>query len=149
MYGFSVTLPTAQRRVASRDNLKVRIYNVIYELLDDAKKELSDLLAPEVIIKDLGRLKIKQVFKTTQSDIICGGEVTKGIIAVPAFVKVIRDKEEIAEVEAIKLQRGPQEVKEVPEGDECGASLKTKTKLHLQEGDVLEFFTKDLKERTL
>jgi translation initiation factor IF-2 len=149
LYGFHVSLPTGLRQVASRDNLKVRLYEVIYELLDDAKQELSDLLAPELIITELGRLKLKKVFKTTQKDIICGGEVTKGIISVPSFVKVTRDKKEIAEVEAYKLQRGPQEVKEVQLGEECGVSLKTESKVNLEEGDTLEFFTKELKERTL
>jgi translation initiation factor IF-2 len=149
LYGFHAVLPTGLRQLASRDNLKVRLYDVIYELLDDAKSELSDLLAPELIITDLGRLKVKKVFKTTQKDIICGGEVTKGKLAIPSFVKIIRDKVDIAEVEAYRLQRGPQEVKEVQTGEECGVSLKTDTKVMLEEGDTLEFFTKELKERTL
>lgn len=149
LYGFHVTLPAGLRQLAARDNLKIRIYKVIYELLDDAKSELSSMLAPEVIITELGRLKLKQVFKTTRTEIICGGEVTKGKIEAPAFVKVVRAKEVIAEIEATKLQRGPQEVKEVLEGEECGVSLKTSEKVTLEEGDNLEFYTKELKERTL
>jgi len=149
LYGFHVSLPPAIRKLAARDDLKVRLYTVIYELLSDAKSEMSDMLAPEVITTDLGRLKIKQIFKTTRTEVIAGGEVTKGKIVVPSFVKVMRGKEEIAEVEAVKLQRGPQEVKEVIEGSECGVSLKTQSKLIVQEGDNLEFFTKELKERTL
>ncbi len=149
LYGFHVSIPSSVRSLASRDNLKLRIYDVIYELIDDAKSELSELLAPEVITTDLGRLKLKQVFKTTKSEVICGGEVTKGKLKVPSFVKVMRGKEELAEVEAVKLQRGPQEVKEVQEGEMCGVSLSTETKLNLEEGDTLEFFTKELKQRTL
>jgi translation initiation factor IF-2 len=149
LYGFHVSLPAGLRQLAARDNLKIRTYKVIYELLDDAKEELSELLAPEIIITDLGRLKVKQVFKTTKSDIICGGEVTKGHLLVPCLVKVVRDKELIGEVEAVKLQRGPQETKEVLEGEMCGVSLKTSLKLELLEGDNLEFYTKELKERTL
>jgi len=149
LYGFHVDLPAGLRQLAARDNLKIRIFKVIYELLDDAKNELSTMLAPEVVITDLGRLKVKQVFKTTKSDIICGGEVTKGHLLVPAFVKVVRDKEQIAEIEAVKLQRGPQETKEVLEGELCGVSLKVSSKVDLLEGDNLEFFTKELKERTL
>ncbi len=149
LYGFHVTLPAGLRQLAARDNLKIRIYKVIYELLDDAKSELSQLLAPEVIISDLGRLKVKQVFKTTRTEIICGGEVTKGRLAVPSLVKVLRGKEEIAEVEAVRLQRGPQEVKEVQEGEECGVSLRIDAKVAVEEGDFLEFFTKELKERSL
>ncbi len=149
LYGFNVELPSALRQLAARDNLKIRSYKVIYELLDDAKEELSQLLAPEVVITDLGRLKIKQVFKTSKTEVICGGEVTKGKIVVGATVKIFRDKEEIGEVECSRLQRGPQETKEVLEGELCGVSLKTSSKLLLEEGDSLEFFTKELKERTL
>lgn len=149
LYGFHVGLPQALRKIAARDDIKIRLYEVIYELLDDAKVELSTLLAPEVIITDLGRLKVKQVFKTTRTEVIAGGEVTKGKLALPSFARVMRSKEEIAEVEVTKLQRGPQEVKEVLEGSECGIGLKTNSKLVLQEGDFLELFTKELKQRTL
>lgn len=149
LYGFHVTLPSGLRQLAARDNLKVRTYKVIYELLDDAKEELSALLAPEIVITELGRLKVKQVFKTTKTELICGGEVTKGKLTVPSFVKVVRDKQEIIEIEAVKLQRGPQEAKEVQEGELCGVSLKTSSKVDLLEGDNLEFFTKELKERSL
>ena len=149
LYGFHVAFPQGLKQTASRDKISVRLYDVIYELLDDATQELSDLLAPEVIEKDLGRLKVKKVFKTTQKEIITGGEVTVGTIAAPAKVKITRDKEVIAEVEATRLQRGPQEVKMVEKGEECGVTLSTDSKLNLQEGDNLEFFTRELKERTL
>jgi translation initiation factor IF-2 len=149
LYGFHVTLPPGLRQLASRDKVSVRTYEVIYELLDDAKEELSKLLAPEIIEKELGRLKVKKVFKTTQKEIIAGGEVTIGTIATPAKVKITREKETILEVEATKLQRGPQEVKEVQKGEECGVTLVTDSRVNLQEGDNLEFFTRELKERTL
>jgi translation initiation factor IF-2 len=149
LYGFHVSFPQGLKQTASRDKISVRLYDVIYELLDDATQELSDLLAPEVIEKDLGRLKVKKVFKTTQKEIIAGGEVTVGTIAVPAKVKITRDKEVIAEVEATRLQRGPQEVKAVEKGEECGVTISTDSKINLQEGDHLEFFTRELKERTL
>jgi len=149
LYGFHVAFPQGLKQTASRDKISVRLYDVIYELLDDATQELSDLLAPEVIEKDLGRLKVKKVFKTTQKEIITGGEVTVGTIAAPAKVKITRDKEVIAEVEATRLQRGPQEVKMVEKGEECGVTIATESKINLQEGDHLEFFTRELKERTL
>ena len=149
VYGFHVTLPPNLRQLASRDKVSVRQYDIIYELLDDAKEELSELLAPEVIETDLGRLKVKKIFKTSQKEIITGGEVTKGKLVAPAKVKVMRDKEEIADINASKLQRGPQEVKEVQTGEECGVTLNTDSRLNLQEGDTLEFYSVELKERTL
>jgi translation initiation factor IF-2 len=149
VYGFHVAFPPNLRQLASRDKVSVRQYEVIYELLDDAKEELSNLLAPEITETDLGRLKVKKVFKTTQKEIIAGGEVTKGKIVAPAKVKVMRDKELIADVNASKLQRGPQEVKEVQSGEECGVTLNTESRLNLMEGDTLEFYTVELRERTL
>jgi translation initiation factor IF-2 len=94
-------------------------------------------------------LVVKAVFKTTKSELICGGEVTKGHLTVPSFAKVVRDKDVLAEVEVTKLQRGPQDTKEVLEGEMCGVSLATTTKLDLQEGDRLEFFTRKTVARTL
>src|SRR5690606_20728992 len=123
----------ALRQLAARDKVSVRLYDVIYELLDDAKTELSNLLAPEVIENELGRLKIKKVFKTSQKEVIAGGEVTKGTISVPARVRVSRGSDQLVEVEASRLQRGPQEAKSVESGEECGVTLHTETKLNLQE----------------
>lgn len=149
IYGFHVTTQPGIRQIASRDKVVIREYKVIYELLDDAKQELSELLAPEVKETELGRLKVKKVFKTTQKEVIVGGEVTGGEISVPASVKVIREKEVFVEVKSSRLQRGPQEVKAVPKGEECGVTLETESKLNLQEGDYLEFFTREVIERTL
>lgn len=149
LYGFHVELPQALRQLAARDKVSVRLYDVIYELLDDAKTELSNLLAPEVIENELGRLKIKKVFKTSQKEVIAGGEVTKGTISVPARVRVSRGSDQLVEVEASRLQRGPQEAKSVESGEECGVTLHTETKLNLQEGDLLEFFSRETRERSL
>ncbi|HTH72650.1 MAG TPA: translation initiation factor IF-2 [Candidatus Pristimantibacillus sp.] len=149
IYGFNVTAPTNVKRLASRDKVTVRLYNVIYELIDDVKEGLSGLLAPEVVETDLGRLVVRAVFKTTKTDVICGGEVTKGRLAVPAFARVIRDNDKLAEVEVTNLKRGPQDAKEVLEGEMCGVSLKTANRLELQEGDRLEFFTRATVTRTL
>lgn len=149
VFGFHVPLPQGLRQLASRDKVSVRLYEVIYELLDDAKQELSDLLAPEIIETSIGRLKVKKIFKTTQKEVIAGGEVTVGRLVTPAYVRVVRGKDNVYEVEASRLQRGPQEVKEVLLGEECGVTLQTVSKITLEEGDALEFFTRESKERSL
>jgi translation initiation factor IF-2 len=149
IYGFNVEAPTNIKRLASRDKVHIRLYKVIYELIDDVKEELTKLLVPEIVETDAGRLVVKAVFKTTKTEVICGGEVTKGHLIVPAFARVIRDKDQLAEVEVVKLQRGPQETKEVLEGEMCGVSLVTENRLELQEGDRLEFFTRQTVARTL
>lgn len=77
MYGFHVNFPPNLRQLASRDKVSVRQYDVIYELLDDAKQELSDLLAPEVIEASLGRLKVKRCSKLHQKKLSLVGKLPK------------------------------------------------------------------------
>lgn len=149
VYGFNVTAPTEIKRLASRDKTSIRLFKVIYELIDDVKSELSERLAPEITETDLGRLVVRGVFKTTKTEIICGGEVTKGKLTAPATARLMRDSEEIAEVEVTGLKRGPQDAKEVVEGEMCGVSLRTVSRLEVQEGDRLEFFTRSTTARTL
>ena len=149
LYGFHVDLPAGIKQHANRDKVRVRMYKVIYELIDDVKAELTLLLPPEIIVKDLGRLLVKAIFKTTKTDIICGGEVTKGKITVPALAKIYRDKDLIAEAEVTLLKRGPVETSEVQEGEMCGMSLKTTSRVDLQEGDRIELFTRETVARSL
>ncbi|HSX18362.1 MAG TPA: translation initiation factor IF-2 [Candidatus Saccharimonadales bacterium] len=150
IYGFHVELPTAVKQIAQRDQVSVRLYTIIYELIDDVKKELESRLAPEIIEDELGRLIVKGVFKTSKTETIAGGEVSKGKLAIPALARVYRDKELIADnLEVTNLKSGPTDVKEVNEGQMCGISLKTEEKLNLAEGDRIELFTRDSKTRTL
>lgn len=149
VYGFNVTIPSNIKREASRDKLSVRLFNVIYELIDDVKSEMTKLLQPKVVENELGRLVVRGIFKTTKTEVICGGEVTKGTLRVPAFARVLRDNEPLAEVEVTMLKRGPQEATEVNEGEMCGMTLKTEQRLELQEGDRLELFQRQTVAREL
>jgi translation initiation factor IF-2 len=149
IYGFNVTAPTAVKRLASRDKADIRLYSIIYELIDDVKAGLSTLLAPEVVETEMGRLVVRAVFKTTKNDVICGGEVTKGKLVVPALARVMRGADLLGEVEITQLKRGPQDVKEVFEGDMCGLSFKTPARIDLQDGDHIELFTRSTFTRSL
>lgn len=149
IYGFNVELPPAVKRLAMRDRVQVRIFKVIYELLDDARNSMEALLAPEVVETEIGKLTVKGVFRTTKNEIIAGGEVTQGKATPNVLARVLRGDEQIAEVEVTCVQRQQQEAKEVFEGEMCGLSLTTDKKTQLEEGDKLEFFTRELKKRTL
>ncbi len=149
IYGFNVQLPPAVKRLALRDKVQVRIFRIIYELIDDAKQSLEDLLAPEVIETEVGKLIIRGVFRTSKDEVICGGEVTKGKIEAGQLVRVKHDGEQITEAEVTKVQRDRADAREVFEGEMCGLQLKTKGKVLLQEGDRLELFTRELKKRSL
>jgi translation initiation factor IF-2 len=149
IYGFNVSSPRSVIQQASRDKINIRLFDIIYEMLDDAKKELSNLLAPEVVEKEIGKLIIKGIFNTTKTQVICGGEVTTGKVVLPSLVRVIRDKKVLAEAVLHNLKRSNNDVKEVNAGEMCGIDLKTKSKIDLVEGDKLEFFSRELVQRKL
>lgn len=149
VYGFSVAAPSNIRQQASRDKVELRLYKVIYELIDDVRNDMSKLLAPEIIETDLGRLIVRGVFNTTKVAVIAGGEVTKGKLVSPALARVYRADEPLMDVEVTGLKRGPTEAKEIIEGEMCGISLKTPGRLDLQEGDRIELFTREAITRSL
>ena len=149
IYGFNVALPPAIKQLASRDKVQVRIYKVIYELLDDARNSMEEMLAPEVVETEIGKLTIKGIFRTLKDEVIAGGEVTSGKVMKGLLVRIKRNKEQIGEAEVSHVQRQQQEAKEVFEGEMCGLSIKISKKLILEEGDKLEFFTRELVKRTL
>ncbi len=149
IYGFNVDLPPAVKRLAAREHVEVRLYRVIYELLDNAKQSMEALLAPEVVETEVGQLNVKGVFRTVREEVIAGGEMTKGKVYKGLLARLKRGDEQIAEVEVSSVQRQHQEAKEVFEGEMCGLSLKTTRKVVVEEGDTLEFFTRELVKKTL
>ncbi len=149
IYGFSVDLPIGVKKLAAREGVTIRVYKVIYELIDDVKENMSHLLAPEIIEDEAGRLLVKGVFMISRNQVICGGEVTKGKIAPGLIAKISRDKEVIAEAELVKVQREQSEVKEVVEGDMCGIELKTEGRVAVEEGDRIDFVKREIVSRKL
>ena len=150
IYGFQVDMPTNIKRLSSREKVSVKLFRVIYELLDDVKQQLSDLLTPEEVVTNVGRLLVKGIFKTTKTETIVGGEVTKGKVVWPAFANISRDDKLISEnIKITNLKHGPTDTKEVLEGEMCGMNLSTANRLDLQEGDRIEVFTREIHERTL
>lgn len=149
VYGFDISIQNNVKQLAARQKVPVRLFNIIYELIDDVREELSELLSPEVKETELGRLVVRAIFKTTKTEVICGGEVTKGKLEVPALARVLRGDEDLGEVEVTNLKRGPADTKEVFEGEMCGLSFKTKRRIDLQEGDRIELFRRDVVTRHL
>lgn len=149
VYGFNVTMQQNVKQLASREKVDVRLFNIIYELIDDTREELSNLLVPQVVETEFGRLVVQGIFKTTRTDVICGGDVTKGKLEAPALARVYRGDEVLGEVEVTNLRRGPADAKEVFEGESCGLSFKTKHRIDLQIGDRIEVFRRETVARHL
>jgi translation initiation factor IF-2 len=149
IYCFNTSAAANIRRLASRDQVSIRLYNVIYELIDDVKAELSKLLADEVVEKGMGELEVKGIFKTAKTEIIAGGEVKSGILRAPAMARVFRGKEQVGEAELTGLKRGPNDATDLAAGELGGINLKMQGRLTLELGDRIEFFTRETVERTL
>ena len=146
--GFNVGMGSAVRQLANRDNVQVKLYKVIYELLDDVRDALESMLEPETIETVTGSLEIMGVFKTTKQMVICGGKVTSGKIERGVSAKVIRGKEIVGTGSISSVQREKNEVREVFEGEMCGLNL-SGNGLKVEIGDTLEFFTTEQRARTL
>lgn len=149
IYGFNVGISNAVKKIADRSGIQIRAFNIIYQLLDDAKQTIESMLEPDVVETDIGELEIRAVFRTTKDEIITGGQVTKGKITAGLLARVFRKKELVAEASIIGVQREKSEVKEVFEGDMCGLSLKTDNKLSLEPGDKLEIFSRELVKKKI
>ena len=149
IYGFNVTVPINISKMAARDNVPIRTYKVIYELLDDAKHEMENLLDAEIVEEDKGELKVLGVFRTEKTSIIAGGEVLKGDVKPTYLARVIRDKKYLGEAEVTSVQKEKMDVKELVAGETGGLALKTEHRIDLQINDRLVFFTREAKKRTL
>ena len=150
IYGFNVNVPINISKMAARDGVPIRTYKVIYELLDDAKHEMENLLDAEIIEEDKGELKVLGVFRTEKSQLIAGGEVLKGDVKPGYLVRITRSKETLeGEAEVTSVQKEKLDVPTLVSGETGGLAMKTEHKLDLQVGDRLHFFTRETKKRTL
>ena len=149
IYGFNVSVPINISKMAARDKVPIRTFKVIYELLDDAKHEMENLLDAEIIEEEKGELKVLGVFRTEKTSIIAGGEVLTGDVKPGYLVRVMRNKKSLGEAEVSSTQKEKMEVKELVAGETGGLALKTESRIDLQIGDRLQFFTRETKKRTL
>lgn len=148
IYGFNVNVPTNIAKMAARDEVSIRNYKVIYELLGNAKSAMEDLLDAEIVEEELGTMKVMGVFRTTKTEIIAGGEVTDGKVVPGVLARIIHGKETVAEAEVSSVQREKIEAKELIAGEVGGLALKTEKKTTLEVGDKLEFFErKEVKKK--
>lgn len=149
IYGFNVNVPTNIAKLAARDGVSIRNYKVIYELLDDAKSAMEDLLGEEVVETELGEMKVMGVFRTTRTELIAGGEMLRGKLIPGVMARVKHDKEVIGEAEVESVQKERIDAKELVEKEVGGLMMKTNKKINLQVGDRLEFFSRETRKRKL
>ena len=149
VYGFNVNVPTNIVKLAARDGVEIRNYRVIYELLDDAKASMENLLDDEVIEEETGEMKIKGVFRTERTAIIAGGEVLTGRVGAGMLGRVYRNKELIGEVSVDSVQKEKMQVTELVAGETGGIAFNLEKKLVIELNDRVKFFTRELRKKKL
>lgn len=149
IYGFNVNVPTNIAKLAARNGVEVRNFRVIYELLDDAKHSMEQLLDKEVVETEMGEMKLKGIFHTEKSFVIAGGEMLTGRVEVGNIAQAMRGKEVIGEATVESIEKEHLDVKELIETETGGLKLSTEHKLVLAVGDRLQFLKREIKQKTL
>lgn len=137
--GFNVRPDNNARKLSEQDQVDIRLYRIIYEIIDDIKAAVTGLLKPEFKEIVLGQAQVRQVFKAAKLGSIAGCYVTEGKISRNASVRLIRDGVVVHEGRLASLKRFKDDTREVLSGFECGILLENYNDIH--EGDVIEAFT--------
>ena len=136
--GFNVRPTTAVQTMADRENIQIRTYRVIYDVIDDVENAMKGMLDPEFKEEILGKVEIRNTFKVPGVGVVGGAYVTEGKVVRNAEVRLVRDGIVIHEGKISSLKRFKDDAKEVAQGYECGLGIENYN--DVKEGDVIECF---------
>jgi translation initiation factor IF-2 len=139
--GFHVDIDEAARRLAVQDGVDIRLYTIIYNLVDDVDKALKGLLEPEYQKVVVGHAEVRAVFRIRRQGNVAGCHVLDGEVRRNSRVRVLREDEELFDGRIDSLKRFQDDVAEVRAGFECGLSIAGFE--GFQEGDILEFYKEE------
>jgi translation initiation factor IF-2 len=139
--GFSVKADGAAQRLAQKESVEIRYYNIIYKLIDDIQAALTGMLEPTYREVIEGHAEVQQVFKAGKSTIIAGCRVLDGKITRSAQARIMRKKEKVYDGKIASLRRGKDDVREVASGYECGIVLEEFTGYEV--GDIIEVYAQE------
>ncbi len=145
--GFNVRANPQARDLARRDNVEIRYYSIIYDVIDDIKKILEGMLSPTLREAFLGNAEIREVYEITKTGKVAGCYVTEGVVRRGAKVRLLRDNVVIHEGTLKTLRRFKDDVKEVKDNYECGMAFENYS--DIQVGDIIECFDVEAVARVL
>ena len=138
--GFNVRADSKARKIIESNQLDLKYFSVIYDLMDNVKQQLSGLLEPDIKEEIIGIAEVKDVFRSSKYGAIAGSIVIEGIVLKEQPIRVLRDNIVIYEGELESLRRFKDDVKEVKSGTECGIGVKNYN--DIKNGDQIEVFKK-------
>ena len=136
--GFNVRADASARKVIESENLDLRYYSVIYDLIDEVKQAMSGMLSPEYKQEIIGLAEVRDVFKSPKFGAIAGCMVVEGVVKRHNPIRVLRDNVVIYEGELESLRRFKDDVNEVRNGMECGIGVRNYNDVRV--GDSIEVF---------
>ena len=136
--GFNVRADGAARKLCQEENIELRYYSIIYELIDDVKQAMSGLLAPEMREEILGVADVREVYRSSKFGSVAGCMVVEGSLFRNKPIRVLRDDVVIFEGNLESLRRFKDDVPEVRNGSECGLAVKGYK--DVKAGDKIEVF---------
>ncbi|NLN34953.1 MAG: translation initiation factor IF-2, partial [Candidatus Cloacimonetes bacterium] len=136
--GFHVRATQQARRMAEDEGVQIKLYQVIYDAIDDIRAALEGMLAPTIEEQSIGSATVKQVFKIKKLGTIAGCQVDRGVIQSNCLVRLYRNDVLITEDKLSSLKHYSNDVKEVRAGSDCGLSLVNFS--DIKEGDVFEAY---------
>jgi translation initiation factor IF-2 len=145
--GFHVRPTPEARAVAEREDVDIRLYNIIYEATEEVRAAMEGLLSPEEREVLLGAAEVRQLFKVPRIGTVAGCMVTQGELQRRGKVRVVRDGVQVYEGELGSLKRFKDDVREVREGFECGLNVSNFNDIKI--GDVIECYRVEEVARTL
>ena len=136
--GFNVKPDPGAKKAAEQEKVDIRLYGIIYELLDDIKRMMEGKLEPEYVEQVIGHAEVRTIFEISRVGKIAGSYVVDGKVVRNAQSRVLRKGEEIWKGKISGLKRFKDDVREVAQANECGIKLEDFDEL--QEGDIIEAF---------
>ena len=145
IYAFNAKVLGMAKKLADKEHVSIRIFDIIYQLSEDVRKELEERLPVDIVRHDQGRLKVLKVFFSIQSKKIVGGDVAQGSLAVGDKVIIWRreggEQQRIGQGVITELQKEKRAIQQAEQGDQVGLTIEGKGKI--KDGDVLEIYREE------
>jgi translation initiation factor IF-2 len=138
LIGFNVRADKSARDIVENEGLQLRYYNVIYDVVDDAKAIMSGMLAPEIREEIVGIAEVRDIFNSPKYGLIAGSMVIEGTVYRSKPIRVLRDNVVIYEGELESLRRFKDDANEVRNGMECGIGVRNYNDVRI--GDKIEVY---------
>ena len=135
---FNVRPDNMAREIAEKDEVEIKPYSIIYQVIEDVEAAMKGMLDPEFEEKVIGNVEVRQTFRISNVGTIAGGYVISGKVERNANVRVIRENVVIHDGHLSTLKRFKDDVKEVTKGFECGIQIENYN--DIKEGDVIEVY---------